>query len=184
MQRNIIMNSKPVVRVLAFILVAGGLAAGTASAAESGAYVGAGVGATHDEDSINGVSGQGNAVSGKLYGGYQFNRYAGIEGGYTDLGHINNSTGTINGRAAYLDAVGTLPLTDKFSLLGSVGVAHANLDTSNGDDSGNGLKLGVGAQYALTDNVALRAQAERYRVDAFGAKPDIDQYTVGVRYAF
>jgi len=89
-----------------------------------------------------------------------------------------------DGRAEYVDAVGTLPLTENFSLLGSVGMNHVNYDTSNGDGNGNGLKLGVGAQYALSNNVALRAQADRYHADAFGEKPDVDQFTVGVKVGF
>ena len=59
-----------------------------------------------------------------------------------------------------------------------------NLDTSNGDSRGNGLKLGLGAQYSLTGNVALRGEWERYHPSAFGNKPNIDQYTVGVRVGF
>ena len=59
-----------------------------------------------------------------------------------------------------------------------------NLDTSNGDSRGNGLKLGLGAQYSLTSNVALRGEWERYHPSAFGNKPNIDQYTVGVRVGF
>ena len=50
--------------------------------------------------------------------------------------------------------------------------------------TGNGLKVGLGAQYALTPKLALRAEWERYRPETFNTKPNIDQYTVGVRVAF
>ena len=46
----------------------------------------------------------------------------------------------------------------------------------------NGIYLG--AQYALTPKVALRAEWERYQTRAFNTKPDIDQYTVGVKVSF
>lgn len=169
--------------IAAALLVAGSLGATAAHA--DGVYGGAVLGTPRYQDNINGVSGDSGGVSGKVFGGYQFNPYFGLEAGYADLGHVDNSTGRIDGRSEYLDAVGTLPLgSSKFSLLGSVGLAHVSLDTSAGDSSGNGFKLGLGAQYALTDHVALRAEAERYHADAFGATPDIDQYTVGVRVGF
>jgi len=169
--------------IAAALLVVGSLGATAAQA--NGLYGGAALGVPRYQDDINGVSGSGNGASGKVFGGYQFNPYFALEAGYADLGHVDNSTGRINGRAEYLDAVGMLPLgSSKFSLLGSVGATHVNLDTSAGDDGGNGVKLGLGAQYALTDNIAFRAEAERYHADAFGTKPDIDQYTIGVRFGF
>jgi len=178
------MNPRTIKSVLAGLVVAGSLGAASARAADSGFYVGGSIGAGRYQDSVNGVSGNGDGASGKVYGGYQINPYVGVEGGYADLGHVDNGTGRVDGRAEYFDVVGSLPLGANFALLGSVGLAHVNLDTSAGDGSGNGPKFGLGAQYSLSDHFALRAQAERYRADAFGEKPDVDQYTVGVRYTF
>ncbi len=149
-----------------------------------GVYAGASLGAPHFQDSVNGVTGDGSGLSGKLFAGYQFSPYFALEAGVADLGHIDNASGRVNSHAEYLDAVATAPLSDKWSLLGRMGLAHASLNTSNGDGRGNGLKLGLGAQYALTSNVALRSEVERYRADAFGAKPNVDQYTVGLKVAF
>jgi OOP family OmpA-OmpF porin len=76
------------------------------------------------------------------------------------------------------------PPQHKWSLLGRIGVAHVNLDTSAGDDSGSGPKVGLGAQYNLTSNLAVRGEWERYRSKLFDGHPNLDQYTVGVRFAF
>lgn len=157
---------------------------GAMSAPTDGTYLGLSVGAPHFQDSVNGVSGSGSGVSGKLFAGYQVNPNFALEAGVADLGHVSNSTGRVNSHGEYLDAVGIAPLNDKWSLLGSVGLAHVNLNTTSGDASGNGLKLGLGAQYAFSSKVALRGEMERYRPDAFGAKTSIDQYTVGVKVAF
>ena len=147
-------------------------------------YGGASLGTPRYEDSVNGVTGHGSDISGKLCGGYQFTPNFALEAGVAGLGHIDNATGRARGHGEYLDAVGIAPLNDKWSLLGRIGVAHVSLNTTNGDDSGNGLKLGLGAQYALTPKVALRAEWERYQPRTFGTRPDIDQYTVGIRVGF
>ena len=167
--------------VVAAALVA---ALATVPAHAEGLYLGGALGVPHFGDTINGVSGKGSGMSGKLFGGYQLTPNFAIEAGVADLGHISSASGTLQGRGEYLDAVGLILLDNKWSLLGSLGLAHVNLDTSNGDGSGNGLKLGLGAQYALASNVALRGEWERYHPSAFGDKPNIDQFTLGVRVGF
>ncbi len=172
-------NFKPVAGA---ILLVGSLSAFSAHA--DGLYAGGGLGTPHYPDSVNGIDANGTSLSGKLFAGYQVTPNFALEAGVADLGRVSNGTGRVDGRSEYLDAVGIAPLSDKWSLLGSVGVAHINLDTTGGDASDNGLKLGLGAQYALTSNVSLRGQVERYQPKVFGEKPNIDQYTFGVRVGF
>ncbi|MEY4749214.1 MAG: hypothetical protein RIQ60_1428 [Pseudomonadota bacterium] len=148
------------------------------------AYAGGNLGAPHYADSVNGVSGDGQGLVGKLYGGYQLLPSVAVEAGIARLGHIDNTSGTLHSRATYVDAVGALPLYGSWSLLGRAGLAHVGLDTSNGNDSGNGLKLGLGAQYDFKRQVALRGEWERYLPDTFGAHPAIDQFSVGVKVGF
>lgn len=123
-------------------------------------------------------------LSGQLFGGYQLTPNFSLEAGAADLGHIDNGNGKVDGRSVFLDAVGIVPLNDKWSLFGRLGVAHVNLDTPGGDSGGNGLKLGLGVQYSLTSTTALRCEWERYYPSVFGDKPTIDQYTFGVRVGF
>jgi OOP family OmpA-OmpF porin len=166
----------------AALCCAAGLVAGAAHA--EGLYLGGSLGSPHYGSSVNGIDGSGSGLSGKLFAGYTFTPNFALEAGFADLGHVHESGGKVDGRGEYLDAVGLWPLTDKWSLLGSLGVAHVNLDTSAGDDGGNGLKLGLGAEYSLTSHIALRGEWERYRPNVFGDKPNVDQYTVGVRVGF
>ena len=168
-------NLKPLVAVA---LAAGSL--GAIAAPESGFYAGASIGAPQYPDSVNGISGEGSAVSGKVFGGYQLTPNFALEAGIAALGDVSQ----MNGQSEFLDAVGILPLNDKWSLLGRLGVAHVNLDTSLGNDSGNGMKAGLGVQYSLTRNVALRGEWERYQMNVFGDKPNVDQYTVGLSVGF
>lgn len=142
----------------------------------------------------------------KLFGGYQFNSYLALEGGYFDLGEFSFTSttqppGTFNGkielRGVNLDVVGFVPITEKFSAFARIGVNYAEArDKFNGTGSVHVLspnakerdtnpKVGAGLQYAFTDKLAMRLEAERYRIgDAVGNKGDIDLLSVGLVYRF
>lgn len=142
----------------------------------------------------------------KIYGGYQFNKYIGLEGGYFDLGKFGFTAntlplGTLNGnirlRGFNGDAVGTLPLSEKFSALGRIGFNNAqardsftgtgavNVTNPNPSKRDTNYKLGVGVQYAFNDALAMRAEIERYRInDAIGNRGDVDVFSVGLTYRF
>lgn len=142
----------------------------------------------------------------KIFGGYQFNRNFAVEGGYFDLGKFGftaNTTpaGTLDGnirlRGLNLDLVGILPITEKFSAFARAGVNYAEArDSFSGTGAVNVLnpnptkrdtnyKVGVGLQYAFTEALAMRLEAERYRInDAVGNRGDIDLFSVGLVYRF
>src|SRR5207248_831814 len=149
-----------------------------ASAQAESLYAGGSVGAPHYPDTVNGISGSTSGIAGKLFGGYQVTPNFAVEAGAADLGHLDANNGVTHASSAFVDAVGIAPLNDKWSLLGRIGVAQVNVDTSAGDDSGSGLKMGLGAQYNLTSSVALRGEWERYRPHVFDGHPNLDQYTV------
>ena len=167
---------------LAAAILAAGLA--SVSAHAQGAYVGSSVGASRFSHSVDDVSGTSSGLTGKVYGGYQFTPNFALETGFADLGRGEDAAGRSDGHAFYLDAVGLAPLNETWSLLGSVGVARAKFETTNGDGVGEGLKLGLGAQYALTQHLALRGEMERYEPNVLGYQPDVNQYTVGLRWSF
>jgi len=173
---------RPVQPLVAVALIAGSLSA--FASPENGLYAGASLGTQQYPGTVNGISGDGSATSGKLYAGYQVNPNFAIEAGMAELGSISNNSGQIDGYSQFLDAVGLLPLDDKWTLLGRLGVAHVRVDTSQGDDDGTGLKVGLGVQYALTQNVAIRGEWERYQLKAFGDNPNTGQYTVGLKVGF
>ncbi len=142
----------------------------------------------------------------KLFAGYRFNQYFALEGGYFNLGQFGfvsttNPAGTLTGKIKLqgfnLDAVGILPLSERFSAFGRVGLQYARAkDDFNGtggvvvlDSSPSktapSYKTGLGIQYDFNPNVGLRGELERYRVnDAVGNKGDIDLLSVGLVFGF
>ena len=196
------------------------LASSFAIADDSGWYAGANVGrssATIDNARItSGLLGSGFSSATitdddrsngyKIFGGYQYNNYLAVEAGYFDLGNFGfNATtvpaGTLNGKIKLkglnMDLVGTLPITEKFSVLGRIGVNYAHANDSfvgtgavnvldpNPSKRDTNLKVGLGLQYAFTPALAMRAEVERYRInDAVGNKGDIDLVSLGLIYRF
>lgn len=126
-----------------------------------------------------------------IYVGYKLNRNFALEGGYTDLGKIEGIASTVletkysvaedynvRSKAVFIDAVSFLPLTDAFSVFGKAGLAYTHskysyAGTCSGgcsvsslslSDSDNKFvpKLGMGAEYNITNGLAVRAEYERY----------------------
>ena len=186
--------------------------------ANSAWYIGAGIGhsrANIDEDrltrsltangaTMTGFSKDERGVGGKLYVGKQLNQYFAIEGGLFDLGKFGfNATtsgnGVLNGEVGFrgvnLDLVGQLPLSQRFSVYGRLGMSYAQakahftgnrlLVQTNPNPSQRKLnaKAGLGLEYKFSEALALRAEVERYRVnDAVGNQGDVDLASINLVY--
>ena len=121
------------------------LVAGPASAQM---YLGAGLGASKTDT---------NETSWKLYGGFQFNPTWGLELGYTDLGSYRGS----DIESWSLAGTGTLPLGERWSLLGKLGAAW-NRPNFAGASNRTDLLVGVGVGYRITRNLGLRLEYEDF----------------------
>ncbi len=186
--------------------------------ANSAWYLGAGVGrsrASIDQPRLtSSLQANGASVTGfstdqrdtgyKLFVGKQINRYLALELGYFDLGQSSfNATTTGNGvlngeagfRGANLDLLAQLPLSERLSLLGRVGMNYAKASTHfsgnrlaavTGPDHGErklNAKAGLGLEYKLSEALALRGEVERYRVnDGIGNRGDVDLMSLSLVY--
>lgn len=149
-------------------------------------YVGIGAGKPKwDSDNVAGVVGGGSSGTAyNAYLGYGVTDNLAVELGGAHLGHLNSSTGDAKADAVYLDAVGTWPMTQEWSVLGRLGVANSKLTAPAGSERGNGLHGGLGVQYNINRNVGVRGEWQRFHLNALGASPNVDTYTIGVNYAF
>ncbi len=152
----------------------------------AGPYIGGSIGSTdYKGPDVGGLSTDRSATGGKIYGGYSFNPNFSLEGGYADLGDANSAAGTTSGDGIYVDAVGTIPLSESFSAIGRVGVFNGkSTDLTGASDRGTSYKYGLGVQYDFTRQVGLRGEWERYRFKSFGDHVDRDMLSVGVNYRF
>jgi long-chain fatty acid transport protein len=141
-----------------------------------------------DEDSVSPRS-----EAWKVYGGYQFNKYLSVEGGYVNLNDMKARTGSIVTNMATqawtLGAVASYPVTKKFSVMGKLGAAYMNADvtvkngtalTVQGSDDGYEPNYGVGVNYALLDNFSVRAEWERFDRKEY----DVDLVSAGFAMKF
>ena len=191
-----------------------------ALATDEGWYGGIGIGQSrakiHDERISAGLLGSGfttNSIQDddqdagfRLFGGNKLHRNFAVEAGYFNLGEFGFTanttpagtlTGTIKLQGVNVDAVGILPLTEKFSALGRVGLTYTEAkDTFRGtgavtvanpnpNESEGNYKVGLGVQYDFSRALGLRGEWERYRVnDAVGNKGDVDLLLLSLVYTF
>jgi OOP family OmpA-OmpF porin len=168
---------------------------------EAGWYVGGSVGQSKIDCSTGGVPGlscDDSDTAFRVFGGYQFNKYLGAELGYADLGKATLSGAGLNAsvkaKAWDLVGVGRLPLADKFSLFGKLGMYRADTDLSSNtalipaaSDNNTDLTYGIGAQYDFNKNLGVRAEWQQYKKvgsDNTGGDSDVDVMSVGVVYRF
>ncbi|WP_198082651.1 outer membrane beta-barrel protein [Variovorax sp. E3] len=155
---------------------------------DTGFYAGGSVGrSSYSLSSSNSVptpwGGQKSSKAGtayKLYGGYRLTENFGVEVGYARLGRVSQWTYTGagystlqsgSGQAFYAAATARMPLGDVFALNGRLGVSRGRI--SGGDNtwvsgdrrfsgSSTGLMAGFGAEYRVTQNLAITADYDYF----------------------
>ncbi|GGY81771.1 hypothetical protein GCM10011613_28090 [Cellvibrio zantedeschiae] len=137
--------------------------------------------------------------------GFDINKFFAVELAYRDLGSVSdrgsyteaginyNYRDKTSATALQASVVGSLPISEDFSLFGRVGVAKIDVDYDSVETSGNSswsdsdsesktkALLGVGASYKITPQIALRAEYSQF------AKWDdtkLSAVTIGATYHF
>ncbi len=111
-------------------------------------YFGGGVGQARTD---------GKDTSWKAYAGFQLSPLWGLEVAYTDLGSYRGA----DIASWSLAGTATVPLGERWSLLGKVG-ASANHPKFAGASNHTDLLLGVGVGYSLSKNLGLRLEYEDF----------------------
>lgn len=165
-------------------------------------YIGGSFGQSDIDDDIaagliDSGSVDGKDTAFKIFGGYQLTPNFAIEGAYADLGEATYS-GTFGGAPVTggkvevsgfnVSAVGILPLAHRFSLFGKLGLFVWDAEASDvtggvpfsAKADGTDLSFGLGGAYQLTQNLSLRAEWERFKLD----NVDADMLSVGVAFRF
>ena len=127
----------------------------------------------------------------KVYAGGKTGDIVGLEAGYTDFGRVQASGGETRAWAATLALTAGVPI-DRFSVFGKLGGLYGRTNVSadpstlfdTGHKSGWGWTYGVGGTFAFTQNIALRVDWDRYRMDFVGGRQDMDMASAGLQFRF
>jgi OOP family OmpA-OmpF porin len=127
----------------------------------------------------------------RVFGGGKFNNIFGAEVGFIDLGDFNRGGGKTESRGLDLALIAGFPIGTHSSIFGKLGgtymrttVSGSNPGLTTGRETGWGPRVGVGAQIGLTQNWAIRLDADRFRIDLPGSTQNVDTYMLGAQYSF
>jgi opacity protein-like surface antigen len=191
-------------KALTFILATAVFAAGSAAHAQqlstpSGTaayrpYVGIGVVSADNQTTDN------RHADAKIFGGVDFSNNLGVEAGYVNFSNQDRqyspeATGipggikvSTKGYGAYVAAKYTVPISERFSAYGKLGLAHSQRKWKNdigyaSTESDNDVYAGLGAQYKLNENISVVGEYEN-----FGKRKDIGAragvWSAGVKFGF
>jgi len=133
----------------------------------------------------------------KLFTGYRFNPYVGIESAYVHLGDVTYSGrfgaqpvsgGKVEATGFNLALLGSYPLAQELSLFAKLGIfiwEWRASDTTSGQpfstaEDGADLSFGVGLSYSFARKWALRGEWERFKLD----EVDADLLSIGLVFRF
>ena len=127
---------------------------------------------------VSGVDyvGAATKASPKVFAGYQVNKGVALEGGAVDLK---------NGYGMYIAVKPTLPLTEKLSAYGKVGVGQTRSPVlpASGRKTKTGAYGAFGLQYSITPNAAVTVEVERLPLEKPSVlKPNV--FTLALQFFF
>ncbi len=144
--------------------------------------------------------------------GAKFNKHFGLEAfyqksgdgesevEYDDIDYYGEDKTSINYTAMGIDAIGYFPVNQEVEILASLGLAQYDFeskvsyveysygDSYEGEESKDfdslGIRLGIGAQYNITDHVSLRAMARYAKMNDDEYIKSLMELSLGLRYMF
>jgi OOP family OmpA-OmpF porin len=171
---------------IATALLLSSAVAAPAFAADNGFYAGLNLGRSSVSTPSGVVLTKKNDTVYGVIGGYQFNQNWGVEAQYTGAGKIPTTTFSGKADTFSVAAIGTMPVSDTFSLYGKLGYASTKSKVSGAGVTGatrGAATYSLGVQYNATPDVGIRFGWDRYGAtinDAAGAKHNFNSNVVGV----
>jgi OOP family OmpA-OmpF porin len=170
-----------------------GCVAGPVSAQQTGAYAGGSIGMT-SVDVCDGVGAFGvtdcddQDIGFKIFGGFRLNENFAAEVGYVDLGEVSLAgpagSGSIETDGFQFAGVGRLPINEQFDVFAKIGLYMWDLSASgpggSADDDGTDIMFGFGGAWNFTEQLALRAEWERFDLDG----DNVDLLSLGLQFNF
>jgi len=121
---------------------------------------------------------------------YKYNKYYGVEAGFVDFGKYTFSLSafgesesvTLTSDTPYLAAVASLPLTDKFSISGRLGVFEASATVSSTISSSESFEAdsqtyaGVSLNYSFSESINAQLRYDNF--------DEFELFGLGLNYNF
>ncbi len=149
-----------------------------APTSDAGIYAGASV--TQTALDVDDVDFDEDDTGLKVFGGWTFFKFLGLEASYYDMGSPANNLADVDLTAFGLTARGILPIGDHLELFAKAGYMAWDIESSLGDDDDTDLTYGAGAAWVFGGHISIRAEYEILDVD--GA--DVDLFSLGAAFRF
>lgn len=130
----------------------------------------------------------------RIAGGYHFIPALAVELGYSKFGDSTvvgpGGSATISASSFQVAAVGSLPLSPEFDLIGKLGLANNSADLTStvgifGSTSQSDLLIGFGGQYHVNSQVSVRLLYDNYgKFDNSASPMKATSISLGVAYNF
>jgi OOP family OmpA-OmpF porin len=166
------------------------LCCATCFAQNTNAFVSASTGAIRNNTDLPAnYSADSSATTWAVGGGYKFNSYWGVEGGYKDLGSVkytgSSSTSNAKGNGWTYGAFATYPLTNDVDAVAKIGrmAWKGDITYSNhapASTSGTNTYWGVGLDLKVAKQYSFVATYLRYDMPT----KSTDSYELGVKFHF
>ncbi len=174
-------------------IIAGLLLLPLGAYAENGFFLGGSIGSAELSEDFDGLNIDTDATSFRIVGGWRFNDYFAIEGGYHDFGDFEQTidvggtpaTASLSADGFTLGVGGYLPLGERFSLLGRFGMFFwdgnaeiNNVSQATPEDSNPYFGAGVG--YSVSESFLITGDFTRYELEDANS----NVFSIGVQYRF
>lgn len=133
-----------------------------------------------------------SSTSYRIYGGYQFNDYFGLQAGYLKFESFDESIYFVGGSTRLsvdvdgftAAAIARVPFAQRFDVHAKIGAffhdAHSLIDGVPDSTSETDVFFGIGLGFELSDKLSLSLDAERYDLSAVHT----NVYSVGLQVRF
>jgi OOP family OmpA-OmpF porin len=153
-------------------------------AAAQDVYLGASLGAAKAKQICANVdSCDAKETSGRLFGGYQVNRYLAVEAGYQYFGTFIQGTRGVFSSAVDLVAVGSWHFTQDLSVYGKAGGYVARTRSAPAAEDNSDFAYGIGAEWRVFKEWSVRGEWQRYYNlggGDIGLSTDIDVWSAAI----
>src|SRR5258706_9484883 len=166
------MKNKAVLAFLGFVAALALALPAMAQKSTGAFYVGAGFGQSTSDSYCEGFGPpcKDQDQTWKVMGGYEFNRYLSVEAAFSSLGIRKDPSIPRDDKAQTMELVGILsyPFLSDFAIYGKLGGFHGRVRGFDGvagasfNESNTDVTYGLGLQWNMMDQFALRAEVQRY----------------------